>query len=160
MEGGWSKSSGSRQEFHRLTKKEALVFFFGQKKNNKTTPPPTLSAPSSCAEQHIPPAEPWSSGSQERRNPQQKGLSKAKNENLELRQSGEGTGKLEPRWSLAAQHTELLCSGTAPSTAPKSNLPWGSGKGLWCQDPPVKQGDPRDWLEVREGSEVGKHGQM
>lgn len=36
-EGGWSESSRFRQEFHRLTKKEALVFLFGQK---KTTKPP------------------------------------------------------------------------------------------------------------------------
>lgn len=133
------------------------MFHFGQRKKKATTPPPTLSAPSSCAEQHIPPAEPWSCGSQERRNPQQKGLSEAENENLELRQSGEGTGKQKPRRSLAAEDTKLCFVQAAPRALPpdKSSLwdlqPYNrTGKGLRCQDP-LSQGDRGGWLAVRGG---------
>lgn len=120
-------------------------------KKKKTTPTTTLSAPSSCAEQHIPPAEPWSCGSQERRNPQQKGLSEAKNENLELRQSGEGTRKQEPRRSLAAEDTELFFVQAEPRALPpnKTSLwdlqPYNrTRKGLWCQDPLGQLGRPRE----------------
>lgn len=73
-ERGWSECSGHGEEFQRLPEKEALVFLFGQKKKNNP-----LSAPSSCAEQHIPQAEAWFCGSQERRNPQQKRAERSEN---------------------------------------------------------------------------------
>ena len=79
---------------------------------------------------------------QERRNPQQKGLSAAKKENLELRPSGEGAGKQEPRRSLAAEDTELFFVQAEPRVLPSNQTslrdlqPYNrAGKGLWCQDP-------------------------
>lgn len=104
-------------------RKRLLYFSLVRKKINQP-----LSAPGSCAEQHIPQAAAWFCGSQERRNPQQKRAERSENQ-----KSGDDTTGGRRR-SAPAKEEDL--NGSSGKSRAREQRPSGYLQGVHQQGTP------------------------